>query len=80
MRCGPSCTERKLPTPWPVQCHNVFVANTLARPVTQAVCQDAQASELLLCFCVTDADDTVHVVVSTAGLSLLQFNKCIRAL
>ena len=28
----------------------------------------------------TDVDDTVDVVASTAGLSLLQFNKCIRAL
>ena len=28
----------------------------------------------------TDADDTVDVVASTAGLSLLQFNKYIRAL
>ena len=28
----------------------------------------------------TDSDDTVDVAASTAGLSLLQFNKCIRAL
>jgi hypothetical protein len=28
----------------------------------------------------TDVDDTVDVAASTAGLSLLQFNKCIRAL
>ena len=28
----------------------------------------------------TDSDDTVDVAASTAGLSLLQLNKCIRAL
>ena len=28
----------------------------------------------------TDADDTADVAASTAGLSLLQFNKCTRAL
>ena len=28
----------------------------------------------------TDADDTVDVATSTAGLSLLKFNKCVRAL
>ena len=28
----------------------------------------------------TDSDDTVDIVASTAGLSLLQFNKYIRAL
>ena len=28
----------------------------------------------------TDADDTADVAASTAGLSLLQFNKCIKGL
>ena len=28
----------------------------------------------------TDSDDTVDLAASTAGLSLLQFNKCIRGL
>jgi len=82
----------------------VFFSNSPARPVTQTVCQYAQASEsanlgktckygvasaavaadavadATAAIIATDADDTVDVVASIAGLSLLQFNKCIRAL
>ena len=85
-------------------CHNVFLSNSPARPVTQTVCQDAQASESAnLCktckngvasadvvadavadataaIIATDADDNVDVVAPFARRSLLQFNKCIRAL
>ena len=81
-------------------CHNAyFVYNSPARPVTQPVCQYAQASESAnlgkTCkygiasaadaaatdaIIATDADDTVYVAASTAGLSLLTSNKCIRAL
>ena len=79
-------------------------SNSPARPVTQTVCQYAQASEsanlgktckygvasaavaadavadATAAIIATDADDTVDVAASTAGLSLLKFNKCIRAL
>ena len=84
--------------------HNACCSNSPGRPVTQTVCQDAQASEsanlgktckycvasaavaddvadaTAAVFFATDDDDTVDVVASISGLSLLQFNKCIRAL
>ena len=41
---------------------------------------DAAAAAATAAITVTDSDDTVDVAASTAGLSLLQFNKCIRAL
>ena len=85
-------------------CPQCFCSTSSARPVTQTVCQYAQASESAnldkTCKCgvasvvatvadvaaateaiiANDADDTVDVVASTAGRSLLQFNKCIGAL
>ena len=98
------CPARPLPTPWPIHATMCFVHNSSACPVTQTVCQDAQASEsanlgktctygvasdvvatdvvtdATAAVIATDADDTVDVVALIAGLSLLQFNKCIRAL
>ena len=41
------------------------------------VADDASATAAVIA---TDADDTVDVAASTAGLSLVTFNKCIRAL
>ena len=39
------CLALRLPTPWPIHATMCFLSNSLARPVTQTVCQDAQASE-----------------------------------
>ena len=94
------CLARPLPTPWPIHATMCSLSNGPAHPVTQTVCQDAQASESAnlgkICkygiayvaaaaaataaIIATDADDTVDVAASTAGLPLLNFNKCISAL
>ena len=53
---------------------------TFAEPWTCSVATVAADAVATPATIGTDSDDTVDVAASTAGLSLLQFNKCIRAL
>ena len=56
------------------------LCNTCKYGIAYAVDADDDAAAAAAAIIATDADDTVDVVASTDGLSLLKFNKSIRAL